>query len=47
MEMKQKKILEKKFQDDRLVKTEIFKTANSQKKIAKILEIGPWLSRIG
>jgi hypothetical protein len=35
-----------KFQNGRLKKTEIFKTSNSQKFFAKILWIGPWVSRI-
>ena len=29
-----------------LKKTEIFKTANSQKNFAKVLWIGPWISSI-
>ena len=33
------------FQNDRLKKTEIFKTANSQKIVAKISGIGSWVSR--
>ena len=37
---------EKKFQNVRLKKTEIFKTANSQQFFTKILDIGPWVSRI-
>jgi hypothetical protein len=36
----------KKVQNSRLKKTEIFKIANFQKIFAKILEIGPWISRI-
>jgi hypothetical protein len=43
---KEKKNLEKKVQNGRLKKTEFFKIANSQKKIVKILEIDPWISRI-
>jgi hypothetical protein len=42
MGMKQKK----KIQNGRLKKTEIFKIANSQKIVAKISQIGPWVSRI-
>ena len=41
MGMKQKKI-----QNGRLKKTEIFKTANSWKIFAKISWIGPWISSI-
>jgi hypothetical protein len=40
MGMKQKKKIQKKFQNGRLKKTEFFKTTNSQKKIVKILWIG-------
>jgi hypothetical protein len=36
----------KKFQNGRLKKTEVFKIANSQKKIVKILWIGPWVDRV-
>jgi hypothetical protein len=51
MGMKQKIFffLEKKVQNGRLKKTEkteIFKIASSQKIFAKILQIGPWVSRI-
>ena len=35
-----------KIQNGQLKKTEIFKIANSQKIFAKILQIGPWVSRI-
>ena len=38
--------IDSKFQNGRLKKTEIFKTANSQKEIVKILWIGPWKSTI-
>ena len=34
------------FQNGRLKKTEIFKTANSQKKFSKISGIGAYVSRI-
>ena len=46
--LKQKKFffLEKKVQNGRLKKTEIFKIANSQNFFRKILQIGPWVSRI-
>jgi hypothetical protein len=37
---------EKKIQNGRLKKTEIFKIANSQIFFAKISQIGPWVSRI-
>ena len=37
---------EKKQQNDRLKKTEIFNSANSQYLFAKISRIGPWVSRI-
>ena len=47
MVMKQKsKIQKKKNQNGRLKKTEIFKTANSQKNFVKISWIGPWVSRV-
>jgi hypothetical protein len=47
MGMKQKKKKnQKKNQNGRLKKHEIFKTANSQIVFVKISRIGPWVSRI-
>ena len=46
MKQKKKKNLQKKIQNGRFKKTEIFKIANSQKNFAKISQIGPWVSRI-
>ena len=43
--MKKKKF-EKKFENGRLKKAEIFKIANSQIFFLKISLIGPWVSRI-
>ena len=49
MRMKQKKIIffeEKKFKMAYFSNWPFFKIANSQKIFAKILQIGPWVSRI-
>ena len=45
-EAKKSKKKSKKNQNGRLKKTEFFKIANSQYFFAKILGIGPWVSRI-
>jgi hypothetical protein len=45
-EAKTKTKIQKKIQNGRLKTTEIFNSPNSQKKIAKILWIGPWVGRI-
>ena len=46
IEMKQKKIVEKKNQNGRLKKTSFSSSANSQYFFMKISWIGPWVSRI-
>jgi hypothetical protein len=46
MKQKEKKNQQKKFQNGRLKKTEVFKIANSQIIFVKISWIGPWVSRI-
>ena len=43
MKQKKKKKFEKKIQNGQLKKTTFFKIANSQKKFAKISQIGPWV----
>jgi hypothetical protein len=46
MKQKKKKKIEKKNQNGRLKKPEIFKIANTQKNFMKISQIRPWVIRI-
>jgi hypothetical protein len=46
MQQKKKKIQRKNFKMADFSKWPFFKIANLQKQIAKIIQIGPWVSRI-